>query len=214
MTTATSCQNCGAAYESHFNFCVRCGSAMASLPAAMSAQPPVPISQSAAPQFGAAKPIEAQITADRACYACGRGWGPGRCCQFCRQVAGAPRGVSLSSPIRRMGGYLLESVIVIFTLGIGWLIWALIVYKDGQTPAKQVLGMRVVNLQTGRHASWGRMFLREFVAKFVVALLAALTLGIGAIVYFWLLWDKDNQELWDKVVETIVVDDPMKQLAA
>jgi hypothetical protein len=26
-------------------------------------------------------------------------------------------------------------------------------------------------------------------------------------------WDKRNQELWDKVVDTIVVDDPQKTLA-
>ena len=49
------------------------------------------------------------------------------------------------------------------------------------------------------------MFLREFIAKAVIYVLAELTLGI---VYFWLLWDKNNQELWDKMVGTIVVNDP------
>lgn len=33
------------------------------------------------------------------------------------------------------------------TLAIGWLIWALIVYSHGQSPAKQLLKMRVVRPQ-------------------------------------------------------------------
>jgi hypothetical protein len=28
------------------------------------------------------------------------------------------------------------------------------------------------------------------------------------ILELWLIWDRDNQELWDKVVGTVVVDDP------
>jgi uncharacterized RDD family membrane protein YckC len=96
---------------------------------------------------------------------------------------------------------------MVFTLFIGWLIWALIVFSRGQTPAKQLLGMRVMKLQTGRHASWGTMFLREFIAKWIIGVLSFLTLGI---VNFWLVWDKSNQELWDKVVATVVVNDPEK----
>jgi hypothetical protein len=35
---------------------------------------------------------------------------------------------------------------------------------------------------------------------------------VGMLAYFWLVWDVDNQELWDKVMGTIVVDDPLKQV--
>jgi len=45
-----------------------------------------------------------------------------------------------------------------------------------------------------------------------VGVVAGLTV-IGVFVYFWLLWDRDNQELWDKIVGTVVVDDPLKRLA-
>ena len=48
------------------------------------------------------------------------------------------------------------------------------------------------------------MLLRELIAKPIIGLLAWVTLGI---VYFWLIWDKDTQELWDKVVGTVVVND-------
>lgn len=146
------------------------------------------------------------------CIACGRSWGGGRSCQFCRQVTGLPSGVYLSSPAKRLGGYLVEGLLAVFTLGIGWLIWALIVYQNGQTPAKQLLGMRVVNLRTSARASWGRMFLREFVAKTAIWLLCVVTAGFGIIVYFWLIWDKDHQELWDKMAGTVVVDDPNEQI--
>ena len=80
--------------------------------------------------------------------------------------------------------------------------------RGGQTP-KQVLGMRCVKLRTSRTASGGTLLLREFIAKLVIYVLAEVTLGI---VYFWLLWDKNNQELWDKMVGTIVVNDPQEVL--
>jgi len=50
------------------------------------------------------------------------------------------------------------------------------------------------------------MFLREFIAKPLIMILSSVTLGI---VNFWLVWDRDTQELWDKVVNTIVVSDPL-----
>src|SRR5690348_8812519 len=122
-----------------------------------------------------------------------RSFGLGRACQFCAQVEGLPGGIQLSSVGRRFGAYLLESVLMIVTLGIGWLIWALIVFGKGQTPAKQLLGMRLVILETGRPAGWGRTFLRE---SFVKGIIGA-AVGWMVFPYFWLLWDKDRQELWD-----------------
>ncbi|MGH7931979.1 MAG: RDD family protein, partial [Candidatus Binataceae bacterium] len=108
------------------------------------------------------------------------------------------------SPMRRLGGYLLEVPLIIVTLGIGYLIWALIAYTKGQTPGKQLLGMRVVTIADGHAAGFGVSFLREVIAKPVIGVLSFVTLGI---VNFWLLWAKDTQELWDKVVGTIVVND-------
>lgn len=147
----------------------------------------------------------------RPCPSCGREWGVGISCQFCDQVEGLPAGVHLSSAARRFGEHLLEGVLLVFTLVIGWVIWSFLVYGKGQTPAKQLLNMRVVSLREGTKASWGRMFVREWIAKGIIGLLGALTFGI---VYFWLIWDSRKQELWDKVVGTIVVNDPHGQLMA
>ena len=76
------------------------------------------------------------------------------------QAPQAPAGGALASPAggtpelssvgKRFGEYCLEIVLFIVTLGIGWLIWALIILGRGQTPAKQILNMRAVNVDTGQ----------------------------------------------------------------
>ena len=124
--------------------------------------------------------------------------------------AGIPAGMELSSVGKRLGGYLLDVLLVIVTLVIGWIVWSLIVWARGQTPGKQLLKMRCVRLSTGRRATWGTMALREFVGKYLImSLISAVTVGIGPIVlYFMLLWTQKRQELWDFIANTIVVDDP------
>ena len=41
----------------------------------------------------------------------------------------------------------------------------------------------------------------------------SVTFGLGLILYFWLTWDDKNRELWDKMINTVVVDDPDDALA-
>jgi uncharacterized RDD family membrane protein YckC len=116
-----------------------------------------------------------------------------------------PEPIVLSSPWRRLGGYLLDSVLVICTLVIGWLVWSIVVWGRGQSPAKQILGMRVIRDDSLQAAGrWG-MFGRGL-AKWLIGFVAGATL-IGYVLFFWLLWDKDRQELWDKMCSTVVVDD-------
>lgn len=177
-------------------------------------QQPAPqlVYQQPYPQAGYAQPYGGAFA--RPCPTCGRDFGPGRSCQFCRAVAGVPSGVAVCTPGKRLGGYLMEILMLVLTLGIGWLIWSLVVWGRGQTPGKQVLGMRVLDARTGRAASWGTMFLREFVVKWLLmAIIGLVTFGVGSLIAeLWLLWDKDNQELWDKVANTMVVNDPHKLL--
>ena len=116
------------------------------------------------------QPAGVTVGATRPCPTCGREWGAGISCQFCDQVEGLPSGVVLASSARRFGGHVLDTVLMIITAFIGWLIWALIVAKDGQSPAKQLLGMRVVKLRTGTKATWGTMFLRDAILKPLIGL--------------------------------------------
>jgi uncharacterized RDD family membrane protein YckC len=120
-----------------------------------------------------------------------------------------PAGFELSSKLKRFGQALLEALLVIVTLGIGWLIWSLIVWSRGQTPAKQVLGMRVVDTDTLSAATWGTMALREIVGRWLLGFVPLYTL-ISCIV---LLVDGRSQALWDKIASTVVVNDPDRRLA-
>lgn len=131
-------------------------------------------------------------------------------CQYCQLVDGLGAPVHLSSPGKRLGAHVVDLVLMLVTLFIGWLIWSLIIWTKGQTPGKQLLSMRTVRLRDSKVAGWGTMFLREVIAKTVIGVLGFLTFGI---IYFWLIWDKNNQELWDKVIDTVVVDDPHDLLA-
>src|SRR5690348_6750408 len=54
-----------------------------------------------------------------------------------------PNGTELASVGRRIGAFFLAIPLWIITLGIGYIIWGLILWGRGQTPALSVLGMRV-----------------------------------------------------------------------
>ncbi len=77
-----------------------------------------------------------------------------------------PQGTQLATPGRRIGAFFLAIPLVIITLGIGYLIWGLIVWPNGQTPALQVLGMRCFRPEDNRVAGFWWMALREIVAGF------------------------------------------------
>ena len=123
-------------------------------------------------------------------------------------------GVKLASPDRRLAGQALDLVLFIVTLGVGWGVWYLFVASQGQTPAKQILGMRVVD-DDGQPAGLIHMVIRrEFL--FVPLLILGETNGLlGAGIFLaawmlsaaWCIWDGDHQTLWDKLVGTRVITD-------
>jgi RDD family len=143
------------------------------------------------------------------CQGCGGPTGSGLGCPACGQLVGGAPGHRIASPGKRLGEYLLEFLLVIVTLGIGWFIWSLVVWSNGQTPAKQLLHMRVYTIADRRPAGWGRMALREFVVRgIVVGGLSAITFGVGFIVSALLVLNTNRQTLWDLIAQTVVVDEP------
>ena len=116
-------------------------------------------------------------------------------------VAGAP----VSSAGKRFAAYLLEGILCLFTLFIGWLIWSAFSWSKGTTPAKSLLGMRCVRTDTGQAATWGQMALRELVGKGVLGMF---TFGITTLVSCFMILGASRQGVWDKVATTTVVDDP------
>jgi uncharacterized RDD family membrane protein YckC len=126
-----------------------------------------------------------------------------------------PPGVQLSSHGKRFGAWMLDGLLMLVTLGIGWLIWALIRYGDGQTPAKQLLDMRVFKADRMRVASWGEMFVRDILTRgLLLSLLTLVTCGIGWLFAVLMIFaGTARQTLWDKICNTMVVDDPYRVLA-
>lgn len=122
-----------------------------------------------------------------------------------------PEGVQLASAGRRIGAFFLAIPLAIVTLGIGYVIWGLIVWGNGQTPALQVLGMRCWRPETGRVAGWWWMALREIVGRIVEGILSVITELVSFIL---MLSTKDRKCLHDMVAGTVVLYDPGKVLAS
>jgi uncharacterized RDD family membrane protein YckC len=118
-----------------------------------------------------------------------------------------PSGVRVATPWLRLGSYLLESILATVTLGVGWLIWAAMIGGSGQTPAKKLLNLRVIDADTMRPASLGKMFwVRGILGGIVASFAITLTFGV---LLFMPFWDKRHQNLWDKVSNTYVVNDAL-----
>lgn len=114
-------------------------------------------------------------------------------------------GWELATYPQRVIAYLLAVALLILTLFIGYLIWWLLVLGRAQTPGKQIVGIQVVN-DTGEPLTWGYMFLREFVIKFLLGGFLSSFAGIYFVVdHIWPLFDDDRQAIHDKMVNTLVV---------
>lgn len=105
---------------------------------------------------------------------------------------------------RRFGAFLLDILLTIVTCGIGWLVWAIILFQQGTSPAKKMLGLYVVDSRTGELASFGQMALREVIGKFVLGTISSgLTSLVGAIM---IAVSPSRAGLWDMIARTTVVD--------
>ena len=146
--------------------------------------------------------------------------------------------IRIATPQHRLGGFVLDMALVIssfITFGLAWVIWSLIVWGQGQTPAKQILKMRVHSIDTGKPATWGHMVIRQILiptAFSMVSLpftIAAVSLTIdegsdisigtsfilGYVLYFailiidsfWIFRNKESKRLTDLWARTIVLNE-------
>lgn len=121
-------------------------------------------------------------------------------------------GLPFATPLHRFGAALLESALALVTLGIGWFIWWLTLIGRGLTPARQILGLRIVDAKNMLPVSNSQVFLRGFVVYFLAfsALTSALSLvmfGAGwlfTIVSALLVFRSSHQTLWDQITGTTV----------
>ncbi len=106
----------------------------------------------------------------------------------------------------RLGAFFLDYLLSLVTLWVGWIIWAFTLSGTGQTPAKKLLNQTVIDLETGKPMSLGKMFgMRGIVGGLVAMFAVPLTLYI---LWFMPFWDKRNQNIWDKVSNSLVISTP------
>lgn len=147
-------------------------------------------------------------------------------------------GSSLATPQHRLGGFFLDLALVLssfVTFGLAWIIWNFIVWGQGQTPAKQILKMRVYSDDTGKTATWGHMAIRQFliptafamvslpftIAAFSLATEGATDISIGAtfilgyVIYLaillvdslWIFSKTERKRLTDHWAKTRVINE-------
>lgn len=116
-----------------------------------------------------------------------------------------PRGVALSSVPRRLAATLLELGLFVVTLGLGWFLWALLAADDGQTPARQVLGMRVISARDGVPLGLAGMLVGRGLFGSLIHALAILC--TGSVLAFMPLWDVRNRTVCDRISKSLVVND-------
>ena len=122
-----------------------------------------------------------------------------------------PEGTELASVGRRIGAYFLAFPLWIVTLGIGYIIWGLIAWGNGQTPALQVLGMRCWRSETNRVAGFWYMALREIPGRIIDGLLSFITLITSFVL---MVTGRERKALHDWIAGTVVLHDPNKTLAS
>jgi hypothetical protein len=72
----------------------------------------------------------------------------------------------------RLGAAALDTVLLFVTFGIGWLVWSLILWNEGLTPAKKILKLRTYSFESGTVATWGHMSVREFLIPVTVSIVS------------------------------------------
>jgi uncharacterized RDD family membrane protein YckC len=116
-----------------------------------------------------------------------------------------PRGVRPASVGRVIGAYCLAVALFAGTLGVGYLIWALVTWGHGQTPAQRLLGMRCWEPGAGRVPGRGKMAIRQVTG---FCLNGELLIGV-----FLMVLSPTLNSVGDFFAGTVVLRDPDRLLA-
>ena len=102
----------------------------------------------------------------------------------------------------RFGALLLDSLLFVVTCGIGWLIWSIVLWQQSTSPAKKMLKLKIVDVNTGAPATMTQMLLREGLGKIVLGTITGITGLISAVL---ILVVPSRQGVWDYIAKTTVV---------
>lgn len=130
----------------------------------------------------------------------------------------------------RLGGRAVDVAMYVVTFGIGWTIWSLVIWGQGQTPGKQIVKLRVYNKADGTPVKWGHMAIREFLLPMAmtfalvpilifaiipvkaIQLLAVLLMYLGAfgihlVDALWIFRRNEHHRLVDVFAKTEVLNE-------
>ena len=100
----------------------------------------------------------------------------------------------------------LESILILVTLGIGWLMWLSFTSRNAQTPAKRLMNVRILDIHTLQPASPGRVWGRTILwmifvtgALYFINVLVVLVAG------------PTQRAIHDYMAGTVVVFDPLNR---
>lgn len=139
------------------------------------------------------------------CTICGEYPGVGVFCSACGVLSSHPTsGDYAASYLRRLSGELLD-LLIFFLLPL-WLYWMWFTAKDGQSPAKSLLDLYVVN-EAGQEVTPQRMWVRELAIKRLLLGLVGYGFSLlGPILNAaWILFNPDRQCGHDRMVGTLVI---------
>ena len=91
---------------------------------------------------------------------------------------------------------------MIVTCFIGWLVWSIVLWGQSTSPAKKMLGLQIVDLQTGAPATMQQMLLRELVGKIILGSVTGVVSIVSAVL---ILIQPTRQGVWDYIAKTTVV---------
>lgn len=136
-----------------------------------------------------------------------------------QQPYGTPPGDWAGPPLaswgRRLGGYLIDSILVFVISQVAagidaslgtvvnlalFIAFGVLTGIKGQTPGRQLVKISVVKEVDGSFLGGGAGVGRSF-----LHILDALPLGLG---FFWPIWDKKNQTFADKIIKSVVIRVP------
>ena len=129
------------------------------------------------------------------------------------QVPGAYTGRPGASFGVRIKALMLTFVLIVVTLGVGWMTWSIVEWRHGRTVSFKLMGLRVVRSSDARPIGLGRSLLRNalvctvlFVPTMLTCLVLALAFVMGASPPEDLL-SKPRNAPWDRLTKTMVVQE-------
>jgi RDD family protein len=126
-----------------------------------------------------------------------------------RTYAGSP-GAGFGTRIKAL---LLSFVLIVVTLGVGWLAWSIVEWRHGRTVSFRLMGLRVVRASDGRPIGLATSLLRNALLCSVLLVPTMLTCIVVAFAFVMGasppedLLSKPRNAPWDRLTKTMVVQE-------